>query len=196
MSEAAVSGSQRLGIGPTTLFRHLNVSTSHHPLLRLRFRSVYWKTSTATTISNGLSVEQCRMQVENATAVKWNTGGEVASDGPLVLQAKRRKSLADDVTEIQAPSVSTKQPSDYQVLVESCEWCMVETWPGEEDDGIIEAAVEQRLSSTVQSSQQVTKESTPSTPNTKDKPTFDPKNSEAEKSGKGTGRKTLGLRMA
>jgi hypothetical protein len=52
------------------------------------------------------------------------------------------KSLADDSTAIAAVSVVTKQPTEFQVLTESCEWCLVTTpWTGDDDEDLIDAAV-------------------------------------------------------
>jgi hypothetical protein len=42
-------------------------------------------------------------------------------------------SLADDSTAVTPPSISSKEPSEYQVITESCEWCM-ETAPWTADD--------------------------------------------------------------
>ena len=46
---------------------------------------------------------------------------------------RSKRSLADDSTAVTPLSTSSKQPSDYQVITESCEWCMVSPpWTGEE----------------------------------------------------------------
>jgi len=135
------------------------------------------------------------MQVDKAIpTVRLNTEEVTSSEGPPVLEAKRRrKSLADDVTETPTPSVSTKQPSDYQVLVESCEWCMVETpWTGEDDDDIIEAAVERRSSS---SAVEPIAKCTASTPKHVTPSTFGGAYTLVGKSGKIRGGKTFGPRM-
>ena len=50
-----------------------------------------------------------------------------------VPQSSRVGSLADDSTVVTPPSVSSSQPSEYQVITESCEWCM-ETAPWIADD--------------------------------------------------------------
>lgn len=62
-------------------------------------------------------------------------GMQISSNLP-VPQSNRvavQGSLADDSTAVTPPSVSSKEPSEYQVITESCEWCM-ETAPWTADD--------------------------------------------------------------
>ena len=52
---------------------------------------------------------------------------------PVPQLSRLQGSLADDSTAGTPPSVSSKEPSEYQVITESCEWCM-ETAPWTADD--------------------------------------------------------------
>jgi hypothetical protein len=55
--------------------------------------------------------------------------------GNLPTPPNSQNSLADDGTAIISPSVGTKQPTHYQVIAESCEWCLKENpWTGDEED--------------------------------------------------------------
>lgn len=60
------------------------------------------------------------------------------------------RSLADDVTSMVAtPSVGSKQPTEFQVIAESCEWCMVDTpWTGDDDDDLVEASANSKADPT------------------------------------------------
>jgi hypothetical protein len=53
----------------------------------------------------------------------------------LAQSNRAQNSLADDSTAVTPPSITSKQPTDYQVITESCEWCMVTTpWNGDDDE--------------------------------------------------------------
>ena len=60
-------------------------------------------------------------------------GIPIANNLPVPESSRVQGSLADDSTAVTPPSVSSKQPSEYQVITESCEWCM-ETAPWTADD--------------------------------------------------------------
>jgi hypothetical protein len=57
-------------------------------------------------------------------------------------------SLADDSTAVTPPSLSSNEPSEYQVITESCEWCMeTAPWTADEDEDantIIVATAEEK----------------------------------------------------
>jgi hypothetical protein len=54
---------------------------------------------------------------------------------PVPHSSRGQSSLADDSTAVTPPSHSSKQPSEYQVITESCEWCMeTAPWTDDEDD--------------------------------------------------------------
>ncbi len=57
----------------------------------------------------------------------------ISSNLPVPQSCREQESLADDSTAVTPPSVSSNQPSEYQVITESCEWCM-ETAPWTADD--------------------------------------------------------------
>ena len=57
----------------------------------------------------------------------------ITSNVPAPQSSLVQGSLADDSTAVTPPSVSSNQPSEYQVITESCEWCM-ETAPWISDD--------------------------------------------------------------
>ena len=60
-------------------------------------------------------------------------GKPISSNLPVPQSSRVQGSLADDSTAVTPPSVSSKQPSEYQVITESCEWCM-ESAPWTADD--------------------------------------------------------------
>jgi hypothetical protein len=60
-------------------------------------------------------------------------GMTMSSDLPVPHSSRVQGSLADDSTAVTPPSISSNQPSEYQVITESCEWCM-ETAPWTADD--------------------------------------------------------------
>lgn len=71
-------------------------------------------------------------------------------NGPPNRHARRgSSSLADESVAIAAPSITSKQPTECQVVTESCEWCMVDTpWTGDDDDSLIESDAEGKTDQT------------------------------------------------
>lgn len=61
------------------------------------------------------------------------TGVHYIDKLPVPQSRRAQSSLADDSTVVTPPSLTSKQPSEYQVITESCEWCM-ETAPWSADD--------------------------------------------------------------
>lgn len=101
----------------------------------------------------------------------------------------------DDGTALAATSVSTKQPTNYQVLAESCEWCLVENpWTGDEDDDdLIDTADVNSSTPTAQHPNQAATTAKRLNVNTPSSPFG--KMFGGGKSGATSSRKTLGARM-
>lgn len=83
-----------------------------------------------TFVSPSLKVKRRK---NNEIVGEMTKGQNISSNLPVPQSSRTQGSLADDSTAVTPPSVSSNQPSEYQVITESCEWCM-ETAPWTADD--------------------------------------------------------------